>query len=312
MKPKTTRRIKPKIESKNKSYTPQDSPFYKLTTKKRLEKLLDKSVSELDSLSGDQNYRVFIIEKEGKKREIQAPMFKLDAVQTRIASLLVRIMVPDYLQSGIKGRSNITNSKIHLGDHPVLTMDIKKFYPSITKKSIFNYFCHIMKSAPDVAGILAELCTYQNHIPTGSRLSMPLSFWVNFPMYNRINTLCITRHINFSVFVDDFTFSGLNVNRLHMTNVKTIVSDAGLTIHPSKNILYSRETPKLVTGVILNKDTMTVRNKHHKAIYTLFSEMPACKDDEQLLSMQKELIGRLSAAGQIDPKFKTKASQLTR
>ncbi len=140
MKPTTKRRRKPRIKSKNKSYSLKDSPFYNLTTKKRLEKLLGKSVNELNDLLSENNYRVFFIKKNSKQREIQAPTYELDVVHTRIASLLVRLATPDYLHSGVKGRSNITNAMVHIGDHPILTMDIKKFYPSVTKKIDISFF----------------------------------------------------------------------------------------------------------------------------------------------------------------------------
>jgi len=312
MKPTAKRRPKPRIKSKNKSYSLKDSPLYNLTTKKRLEKLLGKSINELKDLLPENNYRVFHIEKNRKQREIQAPTYGLDVIHTRIASLLVRLAVPDYLHSGIKGRSNITNAAVHIGDHPVLTMDIQKFYPSVSKKSIYHFFHKTMNSAPDVAGVLAELCSYEDHIPTGSRLSMPLSFWANYSMYSKIHSLCLRKNSVMSVFVDDLTFSGKNVNRLFKNNVGRIIKDAGLIVHPDKTRIYSQDTPKLITGVIVDGNGMSVRNKHHKAIYTLFSAIPECKDDKELEEMQKELFGRLNAAGQINSVFKQRATMLRR
>lgn len=159
-KTKPKRKYKPRIKSKKKSYSLKDSGLYNVTTKKRLEDRLQKPINELVTLADDSNYRVFFLEKpNGKKREIQAPTLGLDIVQTRIASLLVRIAMPDFVHSGVKGRSNVTNAKVHVGDHPVLVMDVKNFYPSISKKSIYHFFHNTMKAAPDVAGILAELCS---------------------------------------------------------------------------------------------------------------------------------------------------------
>lgn len=312
MKPTAKRRRKPRIQSKNKSYPLKDSPLYHLTTKKQMGKLLGKTINELNKLLSENNYRVFSIEKNGKQREIQTPAFNLDIVHTRIASLLVRLKVPDYLHSGIKGRSNITNAKIHIGNHPVLTMDIKKFYPSVTQKSIYHFFNTTMNSAPDVSGILAKLCTYDSHVPTGSRLSMPLSFWANYKMYKNIHLLCLRKGVMMSVFVDDLTFSGKNVNELFKNNVEKIIKNAGLIVHPDKTQLYSHDNPKLITGVIIDKNGMKVRNKHHKDIYTLFTDIPKCSNEKHFKKIQKQLIGRLNAAGQIDPAFKQRASQVRR
>jgi retron-type reverse transcriptase len=299
---------KPRIISKNKAYTLKDSGLYNVTTKKRLEELLQKPVSELEKLADNSNYRIFYLEKpDGKKREIQAPNLELDIVQTRIVSLLVRVTMPDYVHSGIKGKSNVTNAKVHIGDHPVLTMDIRGFYPSITKKSIYHFFHKTMNASSDVAGILAELCSYQDHIPTGSRLSMPLSFWVNFPMYSRIYSLCERQNITMSIYVDDLTFSGKAVNNLLKKHIKQIVKSSGLAIHPDKTRLYQHNEPKLITGVIVSENGINVRNKHHKAIYNLFNEIEKVDSDDVLKTLQEELIGRLNAAGQIDLKFKQRA-----
>jgi retron-type reverse transcriptase len=310
MKLVTKRRPKPKIKLKNKSYELKDSALYNLRTKRKLIALLGCSQQKLKALSEDSNYHVFNLVKEGKKpREIQAPNFVLNMIQTRIASLLVRVATPEYLYSGIKGRSNISNAKVHVGNHPVLTMDIKNFYPSITKKSIYNFFYSTMNAASDVAGILAEVCSYNNHIPTGSRISMPLSFWTNYKIYSDLNTLCIRESINMSIFVDDLSFSGVNVDKLFQLKVKKIIESGGLIVHPKKTRLYHKDKPKLITGVIVGKDDIKVRREHHKAIYTLFSELGKCKDEKEFNIMQKKLLGHLNAAGQIESKFKNRAKQ---
>ncbi len=307
-KAKSKRSFKPRLKRKNKAYTLKDSGLYNISTKRKLEDRLNTPISKLVSLADDSNYRVFYIEKpNGSKREIQAPTLGLDIVQTRIASLLVRVAMPDYVHSGVKGKSNVTNAEVHVGNDPLLTMDIKNFYPSISKKSIYHFFHNTMNSPPDVAGILAALCSYDDHIPTGSRLSMPLSFWVNHSMYSCLNSLCNSRSITMSVYVDDLTFSGKAVNKLTARNVKRIVQNAGLTIHPKKTRLYRRNESKLVTGVIINANGMNVRNKHHKAIYTLFNEMRTAESNKELEAIHKELIGRLNAAGQIENVFKQRA-----
>jgi len=141
---------------------------------------------------------------------------------------------------------------------------------------------------------------------------MPLSFWANYAMYSNIHSYCLRKEGTMSIFVDDLTFSGKNVNKLFSNSVRKIVQDAGLIVHPDKTQLYGRDTPKLITGVIVDGNGMSVRNKHHKAIYTLFSDLPECKDEGKFEEMQKELVGRLNAAGQIDPAFKQRASQVRR
>lgn len=164
-----------------------------------------------------------------------------------------------------------------------------------------------MNASEDVAGILAALCTYQNHIPTGSRISMPLSFWANQKTFFRLHSFCLKHNVTMSLYVDDLTFSGKAVNEAFKHSVTTIIESSGLKIHPKKARLYQQHRPKLITGVIVRENHISVRNKHHKAIYDLFHELKLVNSDKELEIIQKALIGRLHAAGQIDNKFKQRA-----
>lgn len=299
-----------KITSKNKSYSMKDSPFYNLTKKKDLEKLLFSSLSELKILSENSQYNVFKLAQGEKQREIQAPKHQLNLVHTRIASLLVRIKPPSYLHSGIKRHSYITNAKAHIGGFPVLTMDVRKFYPSVSNKSIYNFFNIEMNTSEDVAGVLSGICCYEDHIPTGSRLSMCLAFWANIKMYSKIYALCKNKQIKMTVYVDDLTFSGNNVNRLFQKQIEEIIISCGFDFHPAKTRLYSRDSPKLITGVVVNHERILVRNKHHKSIYNLYSQFEKFNKSNIDKATVSRLTGMINSASQIDGSFNIKAIQL--
>ncbi len=260
-------RKKPKIYTAKKCYELKDSALYNISTKGWLEKVLEASISKIKLEAGA--YSVFDLEQGEKFREIQAPKFKLDLLHTRVASLLCRIKVSEHLHSGIKGKSNLSNAKAHLGHHPALTMDLRRFYPSVSQSSIFTFFKETMNCADDVAGILAELCCYKGRLPTGSRLSMPLSYWSNIRMFQSIQALCDANDIRFTLFVDDMTFSGESVTPHFASKITKIVESAGMEISENKTRYYSKSKPKLITGVIVDGDTLKVRNKHHNAIYTV-------------------------------------------
>ena len=112
---------KPKINTKDKSYELKDSCLYKLGSVKKLARLLNLPLEKIEPLKSDDNYNVFI----NNGRTIEQPTGLLDIVQTRIASLLVRIKPSNSLHSGVKKRSHITNARVHLGQHPLLTSDIR-------------------------------------------------------------------------------------------------------------------------------------------------------------------------------------------
>jgi len=295
---------KPKIKSLGKQYSLDQSPLYNLSTKKKLEELLGAPIQNIETLCGDENYRVFQISKGGKPREVQAPCYELDVLHAKIASYLSRLRCPDYLHSGIKGRSHITNARRHLGDTPMLTMDIKKFYPSVSKKSVHHFFNHAMQMPTDVSAILANLCCYQDGLPTGSKLSMPLSFWCNHDMYEKLHRKSQSSGVTMTVYVDDLTFSGRGANKLFERIVAKIIREAGFEIHPTKTRTYKPNQSKLVTGVIINGHSMQVRNRHHQAIHEAFNALGSCKNEVEFEAARKSLIGKLNAAGQVDPVFK--------
>lgn len=308
------KRKKLKISTKNKSYGVMDSPFYKLKSKKKLAGLLCISVNDLSILKNDEgNYSVFDqLSKKGKSRKIQKPLDKLDVVHTRIASLLSRIALPEYLHSGKKRCSNVTNAKAHLNHEKMMTTDIKAFFPSTTRIMIFSFFFSVMKTSSDVADILSHICTCHDRLPTGSRISMPLAYFANSRMFGEMYELCQKLKVKMTVYVDDLTFSGANVNRLFCAVIRKIISKHGHIMHPTKTKLYAKDKPKLVTGIIVLGDALKVRNEQHRLMARDIEYWKIIKDAENAkeTSIAKTLFGRLHSMGVIEQRYKSKVLTL--
>ncbi|MEH6445559.1 MAG: RNA-directed DNA polymerase, partial [Oceanospirillaceae bacterium] len=166
-----TRKLK--IQTNNKQYPLTDSVLYKLSNKNRLASLLNTTLPLLKKLLCDSNYRYFEDNSSGKPREIEHPLGQLEVIHTRLASLLCRVEQPDYVHSGIKNRSHVTNAKSHIGHFPVLATDIQSFFKKTTTLLVFKFFHQQLKCSSDIAKLLSQLCTCKGYIPTGSRISMP-------------------------------------------------------------------------------------------------------------------------------------------
>ncbi|WP_063658280.1 reverse transcriptase family protein [Aliivibrio fischeri] len=306
-----TKKSKLKIELKGKSYDIRDSPFFRLRSKKKLSSLFNLTLPQLQELKSDiGNYAEFEdVGKTGKARKIQKPNLELDKVHTKIASYLSRIKTPDFLHSGKKYHSNITNAKAHLDSTNLMVTDIKSFFPSTKKNMIFSFFYSVMECSSDVADLLAQLCSIHGFLPTGSRISMPLAYWANCRMFNELDTLSRSHGITMTVYVDDLTFSGENINRLFKAVVNKVISKHGHTMHPSKTKIYSAKQPKLVTGVIVKDNELKVRNEQHQKLYAdlefwkLIKDSPLTKNAK----ISSQLLGRLYSMGFIEQKFKQKA-----
>ncbi|MDO7226365.1 reverse transcriptase family protein [Acinetobacter baumannii] len=302
-----------KIVTLKKSYNIHDSALFKVRSLKHLAKVLLIDSEKLNDLSfiKDQ-YRIFTITgKSGKEREIQNPTGLLAQIHSRIASLLCRIKTPDYLHSGKKGRSNVTNAKYHTGHNlQVLTVDLVDFYPSTTSNKILNFFLYTMKCSYKVACILTTLCSYNEKLPTGSQISMPLAYFANCLMFREIEALSNKHNIKMSVYVDDITFSGEKITRLFYSLIKKIVVRHGHSLKHTKTRYYKKSSAKLITGVVVKDANLLIRNKHHQEIYQtkeLLSIAILSDSKEQIGSLRLKLIGKLHACGSIDAKAKSEA-----
>lgn len=300
-----------KIQTNKKSYTLTDSCFFRLRSKKRLSEILHTDLSELKLLTSDNNYNCYTDSNGPKPREIEHPYFTLDKLHTRIASLICRIGQPDYIHSGVKGRSHITNAKQHVGNHHVLTSDIQSFFPSTSKKMVFDFFNKKMECSPDVSDLLSEICTCKGHIPTGSRISMPLAFWANEPMFSQLYKFSVAKGVKFTIFVDDIVFSGNSIDKRFLHNVKRIVSSYGHVAHPRKTKFYEAGKVKVVTGVAVTECGLEVANRHRKNIFQDIAqwkviEKAGMKNDD----LNNRVVGRMTAQSLIDNRFKDKARTL--
>lgn len=290
-----------------KLYNKNQSPLYKINSHARLAQVLGvKNKSTLQKLKAkaDQNYYHSTV----NGRSIQVPLSQLRRIHKRIDTLLRRIAYPDYLYSGIKGRSNVLNAKQHNQDHSVLKVDIKNYYPSITRQQIARRFRESFKCSKDVSATLASLCTYNNHLPTGSPVSLSLSFAVNRPVFDHINKYSKDRKISFTCYVDDMTFSG-PVIPLSFTDyiVSYLKKSRGFECHKIRK--YNNTTTKLVTGVVIDSSGLKVRNKHRKIISELlYKENSILQNnsnvDKKTIDYYQILIGHLFSAGQINGRYR--------
>lgn len=306
---------KNKIIIKGKNYPIHESAFFRLTSKTMLAKLLLCPLSEIiEVLSDPDRYNEFEDNTNpDKPRAIQKPKPRLDAIQSRIASLLCRISLPDYLHSGRKNHSHVSNAvshvDIHRGSVPILTTDITKFFPSTTKEKVHYFFNKTLQCSTAVSAILAELCTCRGFVPTGSRISMPIAFWANYSMFSELKKLSDTHSVTMSVYVDDLTFSGKAVNKLFCSTVKKIITRHGLLPHPTKTRIYSKNEVKIITGVAVIDNEIKLTNEQHFKLSQDIESWKAIKDSPLVKESKtfKRIIGRLNSLSTIDKRYKDKA-----
>nr|WP_295076609.1 reverse transcriptase family protein [uncultured Roseateles sp.] len=294
-----------------KSYALDQCPLYKISSRKRLaHDIFNVELQVLERLATNRsNFRVFTISQGGKERQVEAPKAVLERFHRRIFNLLERIEKPEYLHSGVRGRSYISNAKIHVGTTPLVKLDLKKFYPSVEGARVYRFFTGTMRCSPDVAGLLTRLCTFESHVPTGSCVSQLLAFYASKPMFDELHVTAAESGVRFSCYVDDLTWSGHGATPAFLWKVKQVVHRHGFRHH--KDRCFAAGDRKLVTGVILDGDRIAVQPSKEFDLWRNIQTLGGSEPERRLIAVNS-LIGSATAAGQIEARFLRRLLRLRR
>ena len=295
-----------------KRYPREQSPIYKLRNRRKLASLFGLTYKQLEEIiHRTDNYRKFNISKNlSKPRLIEEPKSTLKRLHRRLFTLLLRIEPPNYLHSGVKGRSYITNAYAHVGAKRLLKLDIRNFFPSTRQWHVFDFFHTSMNCSSDVAGTLAKLSTCDSHVPTGSCLSQIIAFYAHVEMFSEIQKLALARNLTMTCYVDDITISGQCVNRYLLFLIRGILMKNGLKSHPLKERIYLINAPREVTGSIVAENRLLLPNRKHKEIYEISNSLKDYPDDETKLAVIEMLIGKIVAANQVDTRHSARLISL--
>lgn len=285
-----------------KTYPLNQCPLYQLKSRKRLAvEVFNIELPLLERLAANStNYRVFDITQGDKKRQVETPKPILERLHRRLFALLERIEKPDYLHSGVKGRSYLTNAQVHIGLSPLVKLDIKKFYQSVNGARVYRFFNEVLCCSPDVAGVLTKLCIYEDHVPTGSCVSQLLAFFAVRPLFDALHTLAQERGLRFTLYVDDMSFSGVLASSSLLWEAKQLVHANGLRYH--KDRCYEATDRKVVTGVMIDGDRLAVQPSKEFEMWRRMRSLGSGDLTERRAAIES-LLGSVVAAGQIETRL---------
>jgi RNA-directed DNA polymerase len=292
-----------------KDYELTQSPFYKLSTKRKLSALLDFTPKEflrfikvINNYYSVYNYRKPAIVNhplfETNPREIQQQKSELERVHRKIYKYINRIAIPDYLQSAIKGRSYETNAEVHKNSDFVYRVDLKGFYKNIKEEFVRRFFMDTMLCPGDVASALARICCFNKIMPTGSCLSPILSFWVNKNMFDELHRFAKMNNMIMTLYVDDIIFSGTNITRNLMYEIDCIVKKYRYIPHKKK--LYGKGRVKIVTGLAIVDGRLAIPHRRRAKMRILLRAFEDEKCQKKKDKLENSLWGMVSEAKRFD------------
>ena len=303
---------------------PINSNLYKQTSKKYLINLLhihDKRFLQQRYVS---KHISPYIQTNPKPRLIEVPSEELKIIQRHIKNELNKIIVPENIFSGVKGKSYIENAKLHSGNKYVFKIDLSSFFPCISRNTVYNFFTESLKTAPDIACILTNLLTVDlskcniedansvnefliskkiktpNHLISGSPASQILSYLVNHKMFDTLQEFCDKNSLIMSVYVDDITFSSQHViSHSQKEVIYNIISKNLYRLSRNKVKYYTKNYPKLITGAVVSPNSnLKIRNS---LSLNIIKEWKHFKQNQQDTKSKARLQGLIIAAHQSEP-----------
>jgi len=266
---------------KSSTYDYNQSPLYKITSKKKLAAVLYVTLGDLKKLQllAHQYRRVWkhkiqkrvwrstepTEELSKQYRPIDIPPDDLKLVQQRIASLFSRIHVPENVYNPVKGKSYIDNAYAHRNSESVYSLDIKNYFPSTSKEKVIGFFKNQMKCSIDVSVILANIVSKDGGLPQGSSCSPALAYHANKQMWDLVTSLSHSYECIATIYADDLTISGNVVPKSLRFEVSRIIKKYGLSEQEEK-IQSSYKRPTKITGVIVKDGKLLLPNSKHKLI----------------------------------------------
>lgn len=184
---------------------------------------------------------VVIPKKDKTERKLHVPNLSLKVVQRWILKeILEKIFVSEQSMAFVPHKNGLKeNAERHKKNIFLLEMDITNFFGTITEQQVYRLFCNIGYNSK-VAGILANLCTYNDYLPQGAVTSPYIANLVCYHMDARINGYCSRKDIVYTRYADDLTFSSNNRMLLNKVEkfIKYIVGDEGFVINEKRRDIF--------------------------------------------------------------------------
>lgn len=252
-------------------------------------------------------YREFQIPKrKGGLRNITTPYATLHDIQRRTQDYILKdAKVHSKAFAYVKNKSAIAHAHFHCSSRELLTLDIKDFFPSISRQKVLEVFSSLDISSVS-SNYLSYICTLQNGLPQGACTSPVLSNAIFYKIDSRLDKLAKSFELKYSRYADDLAFSGVRVPAKVIELITSILAEYEFDINKSKTRLKKEGSKKIITGVSISQGVMKAPKKFKRALRAQIYELESNMDNLFLMTnfdplIYEKTIGRLNYLLQIEP-----------
>ena len=224
-------------------------------------------------------------------RLLESPTPLLRAVLRRVLDrILCWVPVHPAAHGFVRGRSALTNARRHLGVEPLVCLDLKTFFATITAARVNGLYTG-MGYSEAVAWTLTGLCSHQTprhvlrgmppggdssaryrlraalrdrHLPQGAPTSPALANLAAFGLDRRLAGYASAAGLTYSRYADDLTFSGPDLAAPRLVRAVTeIAREEGFMINSRKTRTRHPSQRRTVTGLVISGDRLGVSREYH-------------------------------------------------
>jgi RNA-directed DNA polymerase len=243
----------------------------------------------------DHLYKEFAIAKHnGEKREVHHPVWALKWIQRWLAdAIMSQWPVHDAAFAYRSGRSIRDNAARHAGNHYLLSLDLKGFFPSIRFGDVLRY----LKSTPPGTErwtdfdrrLFCRIACRHGGLTIGAPSSPVLSNALCHELDEQLSRLADESGLTYSRYADDLFFSTRQPDLLREVParvsgvLKGLVVTKHLYLNSSKTRHMSRRGRRRVTGLILTTSgDLSIGRARKRQIRSLVHRHDDLDADERL------------------------------
>lgn len=252
-------------------------------------------------------YRSFRIPKRrGGSRVIASPYPSLASIQANILQcLLSELPVSPFAFAYVAGRNAINHAGLHLRGKELLKLDIKDFFPSISRQMVFESL-QGLGVQNEVSYFISSICTLKNELPQGACTSPVLSNLVFSPLDFRLSRLAQVLGLSYSRYADDMAFSGERIPRRLSRLVSAILAQRGFIVNDLKTQLKVEGSKKILTGVSISSGVLKAPRDFKRSLRAQIYELEINGDDVSSMKtfdplIYERVLGRINYLLQIEP-----------
>ncbi|ELU8149979.1 retron Ec67 family RNA-directed DNA polymerase/endonuclease [Listeria monocytogenes] len=224
-------------------------------------------------------YSFEIPKKSGGVRNINAPKSELKALQKKLATSLTEYQkiiqkskrkTPNISHGFEKGKSIISNAKIHRNKKIVYNLDLENFFESFHFGRVRGFFekNKDFELSTEVATIIAQLSCFNGALPQGAPSSPIITNYICKIMDMRILKLAKNYKLDYTRYADDLTFSTNDKKFIDQIDcflykLTKEIEKAGFKLNKNKTNLNFKDSRQLVTGLVVNKK-INVDRRYYK------------------------------------------------